>query len=445
MKIIQYTLGLPPYRRGGLPRYSTDLSLELSKTNTVVLLYPGAMPFFSSYKLFFKTRKLDYPFSVVEMKNPLPVSLGLGIHTAAPYMEKRRKKEIFEFLKKENPDVIHIHTLMGLPLEFLEVAQSLNIKTVYTTHDFYGLCPKMLKKDPLKELRSRKCTYDCMLCKDGPAIKKIKVMQSHTYIRFKNSIFLRILRKNQKEQILTLSDKNDINVSNIEAKNRYNLRRYYTKMLQLITEFHFNSNISKNVINHFLPHVKGEVVSITHSGLKDNRPKNYKFSNKKIVIGYIGPYDEKKGFFELSKVLCDLREQYNNFEFHAYGDIVNRPIFSKKWAFNHGVIASRNMASVYKNIDVLIVPSLWHETFGFTVLEALSYGDICLVSKNVGAKDLIEKECIFDDKYELFQKLKSIFNNPVNNAELYFSKLKKKNLPLDYAKHVRIIEEKFYR
>ena len=36
------------------------------------------------------------------------------------------------------------------------------------------------------------------------------------------------------------------------------------------------------------------------------------------------------------------------------------------------------------------MPSVWYETFGFTVLEALSYGVPVIVSENVGAKDLLE-------------------------------------------------------
>ena len=52
MKIVEYTLGLPPYRRGGLPRYSTDLSKELAKNNDVYLMYPGEInPFSKQIKL----------------------------------------------------------------------------------------------------------------------------------------------------------------------------------------------------------------------------------------------------------------------------------------------------------------------------------------------------------------------------------------------------------
>lgn len=61
---------------------------------------------------------------------------------------------------------------MGLPKEFLEYLHTNKIKTVYTTHDFYGLCPKMLKQNPKKELKTSKCTYDCMLCNVGPSCKR---------------------------------------------------------------------------------------------------------------------------------------------------------------------------------------------------------------------------------------------------------------------------------
>ena len=85
MKILEYTLGLPPLRRGGLPRYSTDLSSELSKNHQVYLLYPGQInPYSKKIKL--SVKRNAYPFETIEMKNPLPVSLGLGIQDESSYM-----------------------------------------------------------------------------------------------------------------------------------------------------------------------------------------------------------------------------------------------------------------------------------------------------------------------------------------------------------------------
>lgn len=112
MKILQYTTGLPPVRRGGLPAYSTDLSVYLSQEHRVTVVYPGKMPFYQTNKIKFIPKKDDrYPFEVFEIWNPLPVSLGYGIAKAAPYYERRDMHPIMEFLKSINPDVIHLHTI----------------------------------------------------------------------------------------------------------------------------------------------------------------------------------------------------------------------------------------------------------------------------------------------------------------------------------------------
>ena len=46
MNILHYTLGLPPYRSGGLTKYSLDLMLEqISEGHTLSLLYPSDLTF----------------------------------------------------------------------------------------------------------------------------------------------------------------------------------------------------------------------------------------------------------------------------------------------------------------------------------------------------------------------------------------------------------------
>lgn len=145
MKIIEYTLGIVPYRRGGLPRYSTDLSDELAKENDVYVLYPGRIKLLNSKSVSVHIRKTSHKFNLVEMMNPLPVSLGLGIHSAASFMASRNVTKLIKFIKEVNPDVIHFHTLMGFPMGALKEIKELGIKTVFTTHDFYGFCPKMLE------------------------------------------------------------------------------------------------------------------------------------------------------------------------------------------------------------------------------------------------------------------------------------------------------------
>lgn len=51
------------------------------------------------------------------------------------------------------------------------------------------------------------------------------------------------------------------------------------------------------------------------------------------------------------------------------------------------------LGTIFDNTDVLVAPSIWNETFGYTVLEALSYGVPVIVSDHVGAKDVIPEGC----------------------------------------------------
>lgn len=48
-----------------------------------------------------------------------------------------------------------------------------------------------------------------------------------------------------------------------------------------------------------------------------------------------------------------------------------------------------DLESIFNETDIVIVPSIWYETFGYTVLEALSYGVPVIISGNVGSKDIV--------------------------------------------------------
>lgn len=47
------------------------------------------------------------------------------------------------------------------------------------------------------------------------------------------------------------------------------------------------------------------------------------------------------------------------------------------------------LKKIFSDTDILLAPSIWYETFGFTVLEALSFGVPVVISGTVGAKDIL--------------------------------------------------------
>lgn len=56
---------------------------------------------------------------------------------------------------------------------------------------------------------------------------------------------------------------------------------------------------------------------------------------------------------------------------------------------SHKRYAYADLERVFDDTDLLLVPSVWPETFGYVVLEALSHGVPVLLSESVGARDIL--------------------------------------------------------
>ena len=145
MRILHYTLGFPPYRSGGLTRYAKDLMIaQNSLGHEVATFYPSGSNIFKK-KCSIRYEKLLDGIDVYEMLNPLPVPLYYGIKAPKEMIDEcnLNEKSFMAMLEKVNPDVLHIHTLMGLPKRYLEIAHDKGIRIIYTSHDYFGLCPRV--------------------------------------------------------------------------------------------------------------------------------------------------------------------------------------------------------------------------------------------------------------------------------------------------------------
>lgn len=70
-------------------------------------------------------------------------------------------------------------------------------------------------------------------------------------------------------------------------------------------------------------------------------------------------------------------------------DVHFAPTEMSPYIKTHDRYTYRELESIFDETDVLIAPSVWYETFGYTVLEALSYGVPVIISGTVGAKDIL--------------------------------------------------------
>ena len=412
MKILHYALGFPPYRSGGLTKLCVDLMVQQTKEgHTVAMLWPGQMGFVNikvAIKEHENVKLSGQDIQSFEVINPLPISFDEGIVDIAAFTKNVETKVYRRLLENFQPDVIHVHTLMGLHRSFLEAAKDKKIRLVFTAHDFFPICPKvtMFRHGAVCD-----CVQDCENCGvcnvTALSINKIKALQSPIYRALKDSKIVKKLRKQHRDGYLSESTSKDATIPVGTADDYKKLRNYYYSLLELMDMIHYNSSVTKKVYESVFDFPNNCIIGITHSDIRDNR-KNKKYSSDRLRIRYLGPQGGAKGFFLLKAALDELWSEQNNFCL----DVHFTPIEMAPYIKVHNRYSYTELGEIFNHTDILVAPSICYETFGFTVLEALSYGVPVIISGNVGAKDILAKGAgiVIDniDVHSLYSVLKEI-------------------------------------
>lgn len=280
---------------------------------------------------------------------------------------------------------------MGIHKEFFEAAKRLGIKLVFTTHDYFGICPKVTLYHEGNVCQNDHGCYDCIQCNlEALSVKKIMLMQSPVYRTFKNSVVVTYLRNQHRKKFFDKKQQGTFS-GKIESKTTaldyIKLRDYYKKIFSYINMFHFNSSIAEKVYKKYVTPKKSCVISLTHKNITDNRNVNRWEYSGKLKITLLAPAKPFKGFNILMDALDEMWESGNtNFTLKVFGEVLeDKPYMNiQKQGFTY-----EQLGEIFADTDILVAPSVWYETFGFTVLEALSYGVPVIVSDRVGAKDIV--------------------------------------------------------
>lgn len=382
MKILHYSLGFPPYRAGGLTKYVTDLmENQVTKGHIVTLLWPGRIRLIDR-KIKIKKNRSYLNIDSYEIINPLPVPLLDGIDNEKLYTFTANIEVYEKFLEENNPDIIHVHTLMGIHKEFFLAAQKKGIKIIYTSHDYFGLCCKTSLL-----FKGKRCNnnLNCNNCVNNAlSLKKIYILQSKLYRNYKDNFLIRKIRsKNKRVKQNSEEYKEKIIINNCNYEKLY---KFYSEIFGLIDMYHFNSNNAKNIYSNFieLSEENYKVLSLTHKNITDNRAK-IQFCDDVLRISYLGSTDSSKGFRLLTDIIEDLVSSNYKLELNVYGG--ERALEHNNINY-HGKYEYKDLKNIFMKTDLLVVPSL-NDTFGFVTLEGLSFGVPIIVTDEVGSKDLL--------------------------------------------------------
>jgi len=392
LNILHYALGFPPYRTGGLTKFCMDLMNEQVKEgHKVSLLWPGEMSlFYNNTSIKYRCKNgVIYSFEVI---NPTPVSYDEGIGEIDAFTQEGNESVYTSFLKELKPDVIHIHTLMGIHRSLLAAAKRLNIRIVFSAHDFFPICPKVTMFRNGKICKSIENCECCAACNTTAlSLNKIRLLQSGLYRTAKDSYFVKKLRKRHRDNYLSESTalKSSGESNSLAAADYQHLRNYYKSLIEMADVIHYNSSVTQSVYEKHLQPVspKAALIPITHADIQDHRRK--KQYDHDLRITYLGPAGGGKGFFLLRAALDKLWHDKENGRQDFCLKIYFHPTELAPYMKVHGRYTYDQLEEIFENTDILVAPSIWYETFGYTVLEALSFGVPVIISDTVGAKDII--------------------------------------------------------
>lgn len=440
INILHYVMGIPPVRGGGSVKYAIDLAEKQADFNhNVFLLYPGEIN--ARKRSCIKRRNVKNKISYFEIINPLPVPGAFGICNEKYFIKETDSRIYYEFLKENDIDIIHFHSIQGLHIELLEAADELQIKKIFTSHDYFGICPKtdLIFKDKIcNDTEWNKCVE----CSEHPDTYATLVRrQSHW---FRNIVkcsplctFLEFAIGKIAKSINVCSKEKKRTALNIEGGYK-ELKNYYMEIFKRIDLMHYNSTIAKKKFEEFLGIRAFFLEGVMHNDIFDKRKR--RCCGDIIRFGYLGNGETYKGFQMLIEALDELYAE-KNYDFLL--NIYFQSDLNRKYIVQHKRYQYSDIDTVFENMDVLLVPSLWAETYGLVVVEAIMHGVPVIITENVGARDFVEKYqgiglVVKPDKGELSNVLLQLLHNK-EKIDKMNSSICDSNISLDFKGYTQRI------
>lgn len=160
--------------------------------------------------------------------------------------------------------------------------------------------------------------------------------------------------------------------------------------------------------------------------IREKMRKKYNLTEKKVLLS-VGRIEGLKGFNLVIEILPELSE---NFVYVLIGkgkELENLKKLAKKLNVENrvlflGEIENKKLFKYYNMADLFIQPSIGHEAFGITLIEAMACGVPVIASNNGGMKEIVkngENGFLFEinNKKELKEKILKAINTEFNTRE----------------------------
>ena len=369
MKILLVAHGFPPRNVAGTETYTFNLAKELIKKEEVSVFYRFADPKIENYtveKGFFS----GIPYWAINNCYQKNNSFE------AYYRNKELERSFVSCLKNFHPDLVHFtYILGGLSADYPHLVRDFGAKIVITLTDFVLLCARGQLLNRQNEIcAGPKNGINCVPCLWGKdAGKKTGLINK---IKKRGSLFS--VSRGRLGEI---------------RQRLYFLKNSLTQAQIIIAPTRFLGN---KYIEWGVP--KKKVVNLGF-GVNERLFNSFKkIPGQKLRFAFIGQLLPHKGLHLLTDALKGVKGK--NWELKIYGDCTYPEAKSyldtslkgtdKNKIKYQGTFPFDEVARVYQEIDVLVIPSLWHENSPLVLLYALCTKTPVIAANGGGMAEFID-------------------------------------------------------
>lgn len=416
MKIIHVVHNLPPYNAAGTEVYTYNLCRELAKKHEVFIFHRVN-----------DLRKKEYELTHSDFNNLSVFTINNTFRLYESFESTYKNKAIAEkfgrVLDEVKPDIVHIQHLLYLSAEIIREAKKRNIPVVFTLQDYWLMC----SQGQLLKCNQFSCksviSYECVECVFNQLSIKKNVFITYYLLKKYIPGFLFQIIEDIYLSFCKLFFLNKVkSIKLIEERSDY-IKNICSEIDMFIAPSQF---LKDKFVDFGIP--ENKIIFLAYGFNLDLFQNFNKNRDGKLRFGFIGNIIPAKGIHVLIKSFNKIRN--NKIELKIYGQSIsykdafgNYLKYIKKIKKNKNIrfmggFDNKDISRIFSEIDVLIVPSIWHENSPLVIQEAFAAKTPVIASRVGGIPELIEDSVnglLFSDKEEnddLCGKINLLVSNP---------------------------------
>jgi len=367
MKILHVANGFPPTAIAGVEQYTRSLAREQMQRHDVSIFCREYAPGLAEYTIL--DEKLE-GLAVRRVVNNFRQVSGLETHYRNPVIEESFR----EYLQEKLPDIVHFQHCIGLSAGLPAVASQIDIPFVLSLPDYWYICPttRLLTRD-MAICPGPHHGADCRQCMGSTVRASGLLHRLPFYPQIRDALIP------QKLQHKVLSWLEQVPPPSGPIPQPFLRRmRFMQQTLNTASRLLALSDFCRQVYLDY--GVRPEAIRTLSWGLNLERwqqmPPTKPSPN--LRFGYIGALSAHKGVDVLVRAFRRLSNA--GVELHLFGFAVPNDPFVKRLkkiaagdprVHFRGRYENQQLPELLAAIDVIVVPSRWHETFSLVTREAL--------------------------------------------------------------------------